>query len=51
VIHQFKKGYGGDLMEFLGTYDLVINQPMYKIFKIGDKLRWKALRIKAKLGI
>jgi len=49
--HRFKKGYGGNLTEFLGTYDLVINYPMYQIFKIADNLRWKFLRIKAKLGL
>lgn len=49
--HRFKKGYGGDLMEFLGTYDLVIDPPIYKIFNIADGLRWKFLRLKAKLGI
>jgi lipid II:glycine glycyltransferase (peptidoglycan interpeptide bridge formation enzyme) len=49
--HKFKKGYGGDLVEFLGTFDYVIDQPMYKIFTIGDALRWKILRLKAKLKI
>ncbi|MDQ3008563.1 MAG: peptidoglycan bridge formation glycyltransferase FemA/FemB family protein [bacterium] len=47
--HRFKKGYGGDLVEFLGTYDLVTNNPMYSLFTIGESIRWKALRFKAKL--
>lgn len=47
--HRFKKGYGGDLMEFMGTYDYVVDYPLYKIFTIADSLRWKLLRIKAKL--
>ncbi len=47
--HRFKKGYGGDLLEFLGTYDLVIDPPMYKIFNIGESLRWKWLRFRMKL--
>lgn len=47
--HRFKKGYGGELMEFLGTYDLVIDPPMYKIFTIGESLRWKLLRLRMKL--
>ncbi|MGD9129717.1 MAG: peptidoglycan bridge formation glycyltransferase FemA/FemB family protein [Candidatus Woesebacteria bacterium] len=46
--HRFKKGYGGQLMEFLGTYDLIHNYPFYKIFRITDDLRWKYLRLKAK---
>lgn len=49
--HKFKMGYGGDLVEFLGTYDLVIDSPMYTIFKIGDNLRWKFLKLRAKLNI
>lgn len=49
--HKFKKGYGGDLVEFLGTYDYVTDFPMYKIFKIGDDLRWKFLKIRTKLRI
>lgn len=49
--HKFKKGYGGTLTEFLGTYDFIINQPMYQIFTIADTLRWKFLRLKAKIGL
>ncbi len=47
--HRFKKGYGGDLVEFLGTYDLVTNPPLYSIFKITDALRWKSLRLKTRI--
>lgn len=47
--HRFKKGYGGELVEFLGTYDLVLNQPLYKIFRVAENVRWKALRLKARL--
>jgi len=46
--HRFKKGYSGQLMRFIGTYDLVLNPPLYQIFQIADKLRWKWLRFKAK---
>lgn len=48
--HKFKKGYNGQLMEFIGTYDIVTNPLYYKIFRIGDFIRWKVLRLKAKLG-
>lgn len=48
--HRFKKGYGGALVEFVGTFDLVINPPKYKLFRIGDTLRWKYLRLKARFG-
>ncbi|MEN8253235.1 MAG: peptidoglycan bridge formation glycyltransferase FemA/FemB family protein [Patescibacteria group bacterium] len=49
--HRFKKGYGGELVEFLGTFDLVINPLNYKLFNISDTLRWKLLRIKTKLNL
>jgi len=49
--HRFKEGYGGDLVEFLGTYDLVTNPSMYGMFRLVDNLRWKWLRLKAKLHI
>lgn len=49
--HKFKKGYSGDLVEFLGTFDYVVDMPMYQLFKIGDAVRWKLLRLKTKLGI
>lgn len=49
--HKFKKGYGGNLVEFVGTYDFVLDFPMYQIFKIGDSIRWKLLRLKTKLRL
>jgi lipid II:glycine glycyltransferase (peptidoglycan interpeptide bridge formation enzyme) len=47
--HRFKQGYGGQLMEFVGTYDLVMNQPLYKLFSIADSFRWKLLRLRTRL--
>jgi len=49
--HRFKEGYGPTLMEFVGTYDLVIDEPKYKIYGIADKLRWKWLKMKKMLRI
>ncbi|MDA1079512.1 MAG: peptidoglycan bridge formation glycyltransferase FemA/FemB family protein [bacterium] len=48
--HRFKKGYGGKLVEFVGTYDLIIDPLWYKIYQFGDSIRWKLLRLKAKLS-
>jgi lipid II:glycine glycyltransferase (peptidoglycan interpeptide bridge formation enzyme) len=36
--HNFKKGYGGRLVEYMGTYDLVFNWPIYILFTFIDKL-------------
>jgi lipid II:glycine glycyltransferase (peptidoglycan interpeptide bridge formation enzyme) len=47
--HRFKQGYGGDLVEFLGSYDLVLNPRMYAVYKIADKARWLGLRTQARI--
>lgn len=36
--HKFKRGYGGQLIEYIGTYDLVFNWPVYFMFTVIDKL-------------
>ncbi|MCL4382867.1 peptidoglycan bridge formation glycyltransferase FemA/FemB family protein [Patescibacteria group bacterium] len=48
---KFKEGYNPQVVEFLGTWDLVINKPIYKIYRIAEVIRWKLLRIKSKLGL
>ena len=47
--HYFKQGYGGQLVQFVGTYDLVINRQLYQLYNLIDKYRWKLLRLKASL--
>ncbi len=42
--HRFKQGYGGKLVEFVGSYDLVIKPFWYQLYKIADKIRWLFLR-------
>jgi lipid II:glycine glycyltransferase (peptidoglycan interpeptide bridge formation enzyme) len=49
--HHFKEGYGPTLMEFAGTYDLVIDPPKYQLYTLADSLRWKWLKIKTKLPL
>lgn len=48
---KFKEGYNPSIIEFLGTWDLVINKPMYFLYKIGEWIRWPTLKIAAKLGL
>lgn len=43
--HNFKEKYGPTHVEFVGSYDLVINPVIYQVYKIVDKLRWVYLRI------
>ena len=47
--HKFKEGYGGDLIEFVGSWDLVISPLFYLLYRGGNKLRWVFLRLKKKL--
>ncbi len=44
--HKFKEGYGPKHIEFIGSFDLVINPILYQIYKIADKIRWTFLKIK-----
>ena len=36
--HRFKAGYGGKLTEYIGTFDLVFDWPIYWLFTIVDRL-------------
>ena len=44
--HRFKEGYGGKLVELVGSFDLVINPLLYQLYKIADKIRWLFLKLK-----
>lgn len=47
--HRFKAGYGGQLVEFFNTYDLVFNPSRYLIYRQLDNIRPLGLKIKANL--
>jgi len=47
--HRFKQGYGGQLKEFVGSYDLVLNSQLYKLYNFTNLLRWTFLRLKARI--
>lgn len=47
----FKEGYTPKVIEFVGTWDMVINKPIYYIYKNTEKLRWLYLKLKSQLGI
>jgi len=44
--HRFKEGFGPSLVEFIGTYDLVINSSFYPLYNFLNNLRWKFLKLK-----
>jgi lipid II:glycine glycyltransferase (peptidoglycan interpeptide bridge formation enzyme) len=46
---RFKEGYSPEVVEFIGTWDLVTS-PFYLPYIYADKLRWLYLRTRAKLS-
>lgn len=44
--HTFKEKYGPDHIQFLGSYDLILNPLLYQGYKVADKLRWLLLKLK-----
>lgn len=43
--HRFKEGFHPDLVEFTGSYDLVLHPLLYRLYTIADTIRWKLLHI------
>ncbi len=41
--HRFKEGFGPKLVTFAGSFDLVINTPLYKFYIFADTIRWGIL--------
>jgi len=48
---KFKEGYNPKVIEFLGTWDLVINKPLYAIYKLVEWIRWPVLKVSAQFGL
>lgn len=49
--HRFKEGYNGRLVEFVGSFDLVLNSTSYNLYHQIDKLRWKILNLRRSIPI
>lgn len=45
--HKFKEGYGGRLVEYVGTWDYVAVPLLYYPLRVIEWLRWKWLRAKS----
>lgn len=45
-IHLFKKRLGGEYIEFIGEFDLIINKPLYYIYKLLVPIRYKLQKLK-----
>jgi lipid II:glycine glycyltransferase (peptidoglycan interpeptide bridge formation enzyme) len=48
---KFKEGYNPKVIEFLGSWDLVINSPAYFIYRLAEKIRWPTLKVAASFGL
>jgi len=48
--HRFKAGYNPDLVEYAGSFDLIINPLLYGIYKIADTGRWGILKFCKKIS-
>lgn len=46
--HRFKQGFSPELIEFVGSFDLVIRPWMYRVYTVADNLRWFILKYKGK---
>lgn len=44
--HRFKQGFRPEHIEYIGSYDLILNKPLYRLYKLANKLRWLYLTIK-----
>jgi len=42
--HRFKEGFAPELVEFLGSFDIVINPILYPLYCLADSIRWKILK-------
>jgi len=43
--HKFKEGYGGRLVEYVGSWDFVAAPLLYYPLRVIEWLRWKILRV------
>lgn len=43
---KFKEGYNPKIVDFIGTWDLIVNEPLYFLYQIAEKIRWFILRLR-----
>lgn len=43
---KFKEGYNPKVVEFIGSWDLIINKPLYYLYRTLEKIRWFILRLR-----
>jgi len=48
---KFKEGYNPQVVEFIGSWDLIIKPALYRVYQILDNLRWFVLHLKANCNL
>ena len=46
--HRFKQGFNPVIVEYTGSYDLVLRPLLYKLYTIADTIRWSILKRKTR---
>lgn len=41
--HRFKQGFSPRLTALAGSFDLIINKPLYILYTMADRIRWRIL--------
>lgn len=41
---NFKLKFGGKYVKYMDSYDLIINEPVYRMFNFANSVRWKLLK-------
>ena len=47
-VYEFKRGFGGYVVEYIGEYDLIINKFLYYLYNIGYNLYRNLKKLKSK---
>ena len=47
---KFKEGYNPQVVEFLGSWDLVVDKFAYEVYKKAEAMRWLMLKTRVNLG-
>lgn len=47
--HKFKKGFGGEMVQFCGAFDIVFSPRLYGLMLLLNNIRWKLLKLAVSL--
>ena len=48
-LYLFKKSFGGTVVELIGEFDLIINKPLYYLYKVAFKTYHNIKNLKQKI--